>query len=125
MTKLDLTNRGVSGRLYRVTLYGSAGKKTVSADVFVSVFNAGRPAGSAPLREHAVRHQADQLAGADPYSSRRRNRAIPASSTSTTHTTLQATNAGGGGLLAKNGLAAIASGLRPAAISSTSGGSRP
>ncbi len=50
VTKLDLTNRGVSGRLYRVTLYGSAGKKTVSADVFVSVFNAGRPAGSAPLR---------------------------------------------------------------------------
>ncbi len=50
LTKLDLTNRGVSGRLYRVTLYGSNGKKTVSADVFVSVFNAGRPAGTSPLR---------------------------------------------------------------------------
>ncbi len=50
VTRLDLTNRGVSGRLYRVTIYGSAGRKTVSADVFVSVYNAGRPAGSAPLR---------------------------------------------------------------------------
>ena len=50
LTRLDLTNRGVSGRLYRVTLYGSGGKKTVSADVFVSVFNAGRPAGTPPLR---------------------------------------------------------------------------
>ena len=50
LTKLDLTNRGVSGRLYRVTLFGSGGKKTVSADVFVSVFNAGRPAGTSALR---------------------------------------------------------------------------
>jgi SpoIID/LytB domain protein len=50
LTKLDLTHRGVSGRLYRVTLYGSSGAKTVSADVFVAVFNAGRPAGTAPLR---------------------------------------------------------------------------
>jgi stage II sporulation protein D len=50
LTKLDLTNRGVSGRLYRVTLYGSSGKKTVSADVFVSVFNKGRPAGTSALR---------------------------------------------------------------------------
>lgn len=50
LTKLDLTRRGVSGRLYRVTLVGSKGSKAVSADVFVSVFNAGRPAGTAPLR---------------------------------------------------------------------------
>jgi SpoIID/LytB domain protein len=50
LTKLDLTNRGVSGRLYQITLYGSGGKKTVSADVFVSVFNAGRPAGTPALR---------------------------------------------------------------------------
>jgi SpoIID/LytB domain protein len=50
VTKLDLTSRGVSGRLYRVTIYGSAGKKTVSANVFVAVYNAGRPAGSTPLR---------------------------------------------------------------------------
>ena len=50
VTKLDLTHRGVSGRLYRVTLVGSKGSKTVSADVFVSVYNAGRPAGTGPLR---------------------------------------------------------------------------
>ena len=43
LTKLDLTKRGVSGRLYRVTLYGSAGSKTVSADVFRAVYNAHRP----------------------------------------------------------------------------------
>ena len=50
LTRLDLTKRGVSGRLYRVTLYGTAGKKTVSADVFRSVYNAKRPAGTLPLR---------------------------------------------------------------------------
>lgn len=54
LRKLDLTHRGVSGRLYRVTLIGTKGSKTVSrtvsANVFVSVYNAGRPAGSTPLR---------------------------------------------------------------------------
>ena len=50
VTKLDLTHRGVSGRLYRVTVTGSKGSKTVSASMFVSVYNAGRPAGSIPLR---------------------------------------------------------------------------
>ena len=50
LTRLDLTKRGVSGRLYRVTLYGSAGTKTVSADVFRSVYNAKRPSGTLPLR---------------------------------------------------------------------------
>jgi stage II sporulation protein D len=50
LTRLDLTKRGVSGRLYRVTLYGSAGSKTVSADVFRSVYNARRPSGTLPLR---------------------------------------------------------------------------
>ena len=49
LTKLGLTKRGVSGRLYRVTLYGSAGSKTVSADVFRAVYNARRPAGTLPL----------------------------------------------------------------------------
>jgi SpoIID/LytB domain protein len=48
--KLDLTKRGVSGRLYRVTLIGSAGSKTVSADVFRSVYNTYRPSGTLPLR---------------------------------------------------------------------------
>jgi stage II sporulation protein D len=50
LTRLDLTKRGVSGRLYRVTLYGSSGSKTVSADVFRSVYNTYRPAGTLPLR---------------------------------------------------------------------------
>jgi hypothetical protein len=50
LTRLGLTKRGVSGRLYRVTLYGSAGTKTVSADVFRSVYNAKRPSGTLPLR---------------------------------------------------------------------------
>ncbi|HEY6571285.1 MAG TPA: SpoIID/LytB domain-containing protein [Candidatus Limnocylindrales bacterium] len=54
LRKLNLSRRGVSGRLYRVTLIGTKGSrtvsKTVSANVFVSVFNAGRPAGSAALR---------------------------------------------------------------------------
>jgi stage II sporulation protein D len=52
LTKLDLTRRGVSGRLYRVTLYGSAGSKTVSADVFRAVYNARRPAGTLALQSN-------------------------------------------------------------------------
>ncbi len=45
---LDLRDRGVSGRLISVTLIGSAGTKTVSGEVFRSVFNAHRPS-SDPL----------------------------------------------------------------------------
>jgi SpoIID/LytB domain protein len=45
LTALDLRNRGVSGRLVSVTLVGSAGTKTVSGGVFISVFNAKKPAG--------------------------------------------------------------------------------
>ncbi len=52
LLRLGLTHRGVSGRLYRVTLYGSAGTKRVSADVFRAVFNANRPAGTKPLRSN-------------------------------------------------------------------------
>ena len=52
VTRLDLTHRGVSGRLYQVTLYGSAGSKTVSADVFAAVYNAGRPSGASPIRSN-------------------------------------------------------------------------
>ncbi len=52
VTRLDLTHRGVSGRLYQVTLYGSGGSKTVSADVFASVYNAGRPSGASPIRSN-------------------------------------------------------------------------
>ncbi|TAK02165.1 MAG: SpoIID/LytB domain-containing protein [Chloroflexota bacterium] len=54
LSGLDLRNRGVSGRLISVTLVGTAGTKTVSGDVFVAVFNAGRPAGDAPLRGSLV-----------------------------------------------------------------------
>jgi stage II sporulation protein D len=43
LTALDLSNRGVSGRLISVTLTGSLGIKTVSGDVFRSVFNAHTP----------------------------------------------------------------------------------
>lgn len=47
---LDLRVRGVSGRLIRVTLIGSMGSKTVSGNVFRSIFNAHRPAGDPMLR---------------------------------------------------------------------------
>jgi SpoIID/LytB domain protein len=40
---LDLGNRGISGRLVSVTLYGTAGTRTVSGEVFRAVFNAHRP----------------------------------------------------------------------------------
>ena len=49
LQRLNLTHRGVSGRLYRVALYGSEGKKVVSADVFRAVYNANRPAGTRAL----------------------------------------------------------------------------
>jgi stage II sporulation protein D len=48
--RLDLTRRGVSGRLISVTLVGSGGTKTVSGDVFRSVFNANKPASDPQLR---------------------------------------------------------------------------
>ncbi len=50
LTKLDLRRRGVSGRLYQVVLYGSAGSKTVSAATFRTVYNANRPTGTRLLR---------------------------------------------------------------------------
>jgi stage II sporulation protein D len=49
LTGLDLTDRGVSGRLISVTLYGSSGQKTVSGNLFVDIFNAYRPSGDAGL----------------------------------------------------------------------------
>ena len=48
--RLDLTRRGVSGRLISVTLTGTAGSKTVSGDVFRSVFNANNPTADPDLR---------------------------------------------------------------------------
>jgi stage II sporulation protein D len=50
LTALDLSHRGVSGRLIRVTLVGALGSKTVSGDVFRSVFNTWRPATDPQLR---------------------------------------------------------------------------
>jgi SpoIID/LytB domain protein len=50
LTALDLRDRGVSGRLISVTLYGSAGSRKVSADVFRSVFNASKPSADRQLR---------------------------------------------------------------------------
>ena len=50
ITALDLTDRGVSGRLISVTLIGSGGTRTVSGDVFRTVFNANRPAGDPSMR---------------------------------------------------------------------------
>ena len=47
--RLDLRHRGVSGRLYRVVIYGSTGTKTVSGDVFRLVYNAHRPTGTASM----------------------------------------------------------------------------
>ncbi len=43
LTALNLTNRGVSGRLISVTLTGSAGTKTVSGEIFRYVFNTFTP----------------------------------------------------------------------------------
>jgi SpoIID/LytB domain protein len=52
LTRLDLRRRGVSGRLYQVVLYGSGGSKTVSADVFRSVYNTYKPSTAAVLRSN-------------------------------------------------------------------------
>ena len=54
LTRLDLSRRGVSGRLIRVTLVGTAGTKVVSGDVFRSVFNAARPVGDPSMRSTLV-----------------------------------------------------------------------
>jgi stage II sporulation protein D len=52
LVALDLTHRGVSGRLICVILVGADGTtKTVSGGVFVSVFNAHRPSADAPMRD--------------------------------------------------------------------------
>jgi SpoIID/LytB domain protein len=48
--KLDLSRRGVSGRLISVTLVGTSGTKTVSGNVFRAVFNAHKPASDPELR---------------------------------------------------------------------------
>lgn len=52
LTSIDLTRRGVSGRLYRVTLSGTLGTKAVSGDVFRAVFNRWTPVADPPLRSN-------------------------------------------------------------------------
>jgi stage II sporulation protein D len=49
---LDLRNRGVSGRLISVTVYGTTGTKRVSGDVFRSVVNARKPGADKPIRSN-------------------------------------------------------------------------
>ena len=50
LTGLDLSNRGVSGRLISVTIVGALGSKSVSGDVFREVFNTARAPTDPPLR---------------------------------------------------------------------------
>jgi SpoIID/LytB domain protein len=50
LTAIDLSNRGPSGRLISITLTGALGTKTVSGEVFRSVFNTTRPATDPSLR---------------------------------------------------------------------------
>jgi peptidoglycan hydrolase-like amidase len=50
LSAIDLSHRGVSGRLVSVTLVGALGSKTVSGDVFRAIFNAGRPVVDPQLR---------------------------------------------------------------------------
>jgi stage II sporulation protein D len=50
LTAIDLSNRGVSGRLISVTLKGSLGTKTVSGEVFRAVFNGRKPSADPQLR---------------------------------------------------------------------------
>ncbi|HEY0444034.1 MAG TPA: SpoIID/LytB domain-containing protein [Candidatus Limnocylindrales bacterium] len=52
LTAIDLRRRGVSGRLIGITLIGTAGSKSVSGDVFRSVFNASKPAADPILRSN-------------------------------------------------------------------------
>ncbi len=49
LQSIQLTNRGVSGRLITVTLVGSGGTKTVSGPYFKYVFNVYTPASDPPL----------------------------------------------------------------------------
>ena len=44
VSSIDLSAKGVSGRLVKVVLTGSLGSKSVSGEIFRSVFNSGSPA---------------------------------------------------------------------------------
>ena len=49
---LDLRSKGPSGRLLSVTIYGTAGTKKVSADIFRAVINKGKLVSAAPIRSN-------------------------------------------------------------------------
>ena len=52
LVALDLTHRGVSGRLISVVLFGANGTtKTVSGGLFIAIFNAHKPSADAPMRD--------------------------------------------------------------------------
>lgn len=48
---IDLSRKGVSGRLISVTLAGSLATRTVSGAVFVAAFNAGRPTADPSMKD--------------------------------------------------------------------------
>jgi SpoIID/LytB domain protein len=50
LTGIDLSDRGVSGRLISIKLVGTKATRTVSANLLRSVFNANRPTGDPSLR---------------------------------------------------------------------------
>jgi SpoIID/LytB domain protein len=54
LISLDLRNRGVSGRVISVTLIGSRATKTVSGEVFRSIFNVRHPATDPSMRSTLV-----------------------------------------------------------------------
>jgi peptidoglycan hydrolase-like amidase len=54
LTSWSLTFRGVSGRLINVSLFGTAGMRTVSGDVFVTVFNGYKPAADPAMMSSLV-----------------------------------------------------------------------
>jgi SpoIID/LytB domain protein len=54
LAALDLGNRGVSGRVIKITLIGSLGTKTVSGDVFRAIFNARKPVADPILRSNEL-----------------------------------------------------------------------
>jgi stage II sporulation protein D len=50
LSAIDLSDRGVSGRLIAIKLVGTKATKTVSANLFRSVFNANRPSADPSMR---------------------------------------------------------------------------
>lgn len=51
ITSIDLSRKGVSGRLISVTLTGDLATRTVSGAVLIAAFNGGRPSTDPPMRD--------------------------------------------------------------------------